>query len=88
MPIQTGIDKLQTQPKTYDQESMNNMIGKLNRLLSQLNSAIGNSGPFRTGSGAPGNNAGSQGDIYYDYTNHVIYGPLTSNGWGNGIPIG
>lgn len=35
------------------------------------------------GSGAPGTGIGDLGDFYIDTTNHFLYGPKTSGGWGS-----
>jgi hypothetical protein len=47
--------------------------------------AAGATGPagagVLSGSGAPNNAIGSPGDLYFDTTNAVIYGPKTASGW-------
>ena len=53
--------------------------------LNGTNGTNGNT--VLNGSGAPSDGLGSVGDVYLDTTSNNIYGPKTTNGWGNGKSI-
>ena len=39
------------------------------------------------GTTAPSGDAGAEGDFFLDTTNSVLYGPKTSDGWGEGVGL-
>jgi Phage tail repeat like len=47
----------------------------------------GSSLPALSGSGTPSSSIGSEGQLYIDTQNKVLYGPKSSSGWGSGIPL-
>ena len=52
-----------------------------------LPSGSGGGSPMLSGNGAPGSSLGSVGDMYFDQTNLMVYGPKTSSGWGSGFSL-
>jgi hypothetical protein len=57
-------------------------------LISTINSGAVTAGLFLSGAGPPSNIIGQNGSMYLDTTNNLLYGPLTSNGWGGGRSLG
>ena len=56
-------------------------------LLDTLNTGIITAGLFLTGNGPPSNLIGQNGCMYLDTANNLLYGPLTSAGWGGGRKV-
>ena len=55
------------------------------RITSATSGTDGNA--FINGSGAPSSEIGTDGDMYYDYTNKSVYGPKNIGSWGSGVSL-
>lgn len=88
-----GVRKLDSPPPAvYDQLFFQNMIGKINQNLANLQQSGANAsgttqGVWYSGASSPPASIGSVGDFYLNTETDVIYGPKTSDGWGSGITI-
>ena len=62
-------------------------ISGLGRPGSGFNAPVQAPATIIGGTGAPSSDVGSDGDLYYDETGHVFYGPKASGAWPAGVPV-